>query len=127
MPLAEIQRIEKKISVRARRARSAITHYSLEEEFWAGLSFKHPDRDRQNATRFAFILAQKGHPVVVILYMAPAEFAFAPKAFRGSQDLRRPFLHSRRCSSGIPRSGEILSFDAPLPPELERFLSFIRQ
>ena len=44
---------------------------------------------------------------------------------RAIQDLNRFFLHAEKLSFTHPKTGEWLSFVAPLPPELESFLELI--
>ena len=41
------------------------------------------------------------------------------------QELRRNFLHAHRLSFTHPRTGKVVSFTSPLPPDLEAFLARI--
>src|SRR5437660_7988330 len=66
-------------------------------------------------------LGSLGHPVVGdTLYGAPREIRVS-KA--GAISLSRNFLHARQLSLSHPRTGEQLSFKAPLPQTLEAFLA----
>ena len=89
-----------------------------------------------------------GHPVVGdSLYRAPKELrrptalrkASTKAASRGASAVRKPrqtpsvlalgrnFLHAAAIEFTHPRSGQPLSFSAPLPPELTQFLEQIRR
>jgi 23S rRNA pseudouridine1911/1915/1917 synthase len=66
-------------------------------------------------------LGSLGHPVVGdTLYGAPREIRVS-KA--GAISLSRNFLHAAQLSLSHPRTGEQLSFKAPLPQTLEAFLA----
>jgi 23S rRNA pseudouridine1911/1915/1917 synthase len=67
-------------------------------------------------------LASMGHPVVGdTLYGAPRSMHLNQKTV----SLDRNFLHARALELVHPASGELLSFERPLPAELERFLAAI--
>jgi 23S rRNA pseudouridine1911/1915/1917 synthase len=127
MPLGRDPKDRKKISIRARRKRSAITHYSLEQNYGpVSLLIVRIETGRTHQIRVH--LAQKGHPVVGdSVYGAGRVRSLPAKLLAAAKALQRPFLHSRRVQFHHPRSGELLSFSAPLPPELERFLSIVRE
>jgi 23S rRNA pseudouridine1911/1915/1917 synthase len=127
MPLGRDPKDRKKISIRARRKRSAITHYSLEQNYGpVSLLIVRIETGRTHQIRVH--LAQKGHPVVGDSVYGTGRIRSLPaRLLAAAKDLQRPFLHSRRVQFHHPRSGELLSFSAPLPPELERFLSIVRE
>jgi 23S rRNA pseudouridine1911/1915/1917 synthase len=45
---------------------------------------------------------------------------------RRGPELRRPFLHAAHLSFTHPTTGELLSFDSPLPADLEAVLAELR-
>ena len=117
----------KKISTRARRKRTAVTHYKVLEDFgFVSLLQVRIKTGRTHQIRVH--LAQKGHPVVGdSLYGTDRARSLSAKLPHAAQELQRLFLHSRRLEFRHPQSGEILSFEAPFPPELQKFLSEIRR
>lgn len=70
-------------------------------------------------------MASIGHPVVGdTLYGAPARIGIAQKDRTGeSISLDRNFLHAAELAFAHPRTGRMLELSAPLPGELEDFLS----
>jgi 23S rRNA pseudouridine1911/1915/1917 synthase len=113
----------KKISVRARRKRTAITHYAIERSFGpVALLGIRIETGRTHQIRVH--LAQKGHPIVGDSVYGPNRMRSLPaRLYEAAKELQRPFLHSRLLEFHHPRSGELLSFRAPLPAELQRFLT----
>ncbi len=123
MPLGRDPQNRKKMSTRAHRKRTAVTHYVTED----GLGFVSLLGIRIETGRTHQIrvhLAQKGHPIVGdTLYGGNRARNLPPGLQQAANELQRPFLHSRRLEFRHPRSGEPLSFQSTLPPELQRFLS----
>ena len=71
-------------------------------------------------------LAGLGRPLVGdTVYGAPRQFP-GPGALRGFR-LERLFLHAHRLAFTHPARGEWMSFQSPLPPELENLLLRLRQ
>ncbi len=74
-------------------------------------------------------MASIGHPVVGdTLYGAPAQIVLPQKSKRVAEDaesmsLARNFLHAAELAFAHPRTGRLLELSAPLPDELEMFLS----
>jgi 23S rRNA pseudouridine1911/1915/1917 synthase len=106
-----------KMSTRASRAREAVTRIT-----WA--------RDLRGVTlcRIAIFtgrthqirvhLSAIGHPIVGdALY--GGSHRRVPHQFRAVQSLTRPFLHAERLAFTHPRTGERMTFTAPLPADLE--------
>lgn len=126
MPLGRDPKNRKKISTRARRTRTAVTHYELREAlgFFSLLGVR-IDTGRTHQIRVH--LAQKGHPVVGdALYGGKRRRNLPDELSAAVKELERPFLHSHRLEFRHPRSGEVLAFSSPLASELQRFLSSIR-
>jgi 23S rRNA pseudouridine1911/1915/1917 synthase len=126
LPLGRDPKDRKKISTRARRKRTAITHYSLEKKYGlVSLLSIRIDTGRTHQIRVH--LAHKGHPIVGdSVYGGNRIKNLQGKILAAAGEMQRPFLHSRRIQFHHPKSGELLSFTAPLPPELERFLAVLR-
>ena len=126
MPLGRDPQNRKKMSTRAHRKRTAVTHYVTEEGLgFVSLLCIRIETGRTHQIRVH--LAQKGHPIVGdTLYGGNRARNLPPGLQQAANELERPFLHSRRLEFRHPRSGEPLSFQSPLPPELQRFLSAVK-
>lgn len=100
-------------------AREAQTHYQVRQRFsHFTLLEVHPLTGRTHQIRVH--LASIGHPVVGdTLYGAPSKLRIS-----GSEEktLDRNFLHACAISFRHPGNDDNLTFEAPLPGELERFL-----
>ena len=127
MPLGRDPKDRKKISTRARKKRSAVTHYFLEEDL-GPVTLMRIRIETGRTHQIRVHLAQKGHPIVGdSVYGSNRARNLPAIVFAAARELQRPFLHSRQVEFRHPRSGDILSFHAPLPAELQRFLSMIRK
>lgn len=122
LPLGRDPHNRKKMSARARRARSAVTHYSLRRTLGPfSLLAIRIETGRTHQIRAH--LSHKGHPVVGDTLYGGNRIRTLPAATAAAvRELGRPFLHSSRLRFRHPVTGEILSFQAPLPAELQRFL-----
>jgi 23S rRNA pseudouridine1911/1915/1917 synthase len=100
--------------------RSALTDYRTLEEF-EKLSLLEVRIGTGRTHQIRVHLASIGHPVVGDrLYGAPAQVAGVPV-------LGRFFLHAHRLSFTSPSSGERITVESPLAPELAAFLSTLAQ
>jgi 23S rRNA pseudouridine1911/1915/1917 synthase len=126
LPLGRDPRNRKKISTRARRKRSAVTHYRV-REICGTVSLLDIQIETGRTHQIRVHLAQKGHPIVGDTLYGSGQMRNHPIAIaKAVQDLRRPFLHSYRIEFRHPRSGHSLTFESPLPPELQTFLAAAR-
>jgi len=123
-PLGRDPADRKKISVRARRRRPAVTRYELLECFGpCSLLSVHPETGRTHQIRVH--LASLGHPVVGdSVYGGGRRLPGILQPLVSS--LGRFFLHAHRLEFRHPRTGLALEFSAPLPAELAQFLNEIR-
>ncbi len=122
-PLGRDPHDRKKISVRARRKRSAVTHYALQRTY-GPLSLLRIRLETGRTHQIRVHLAQKGHPIVGdSLYGGNRDSGL--RRIPAEARLRRPFLHACRLEFRHPRSGSMLSFTAPLPRELADFLALL--
>jgi 23S rRNA pseudouridine1911/1915/1917 synthase len=117
----------KRMSTRAPRGREARTSWSVAERFDGASLLRvriHTGRTHQIRVHLASI----GHPVVGdALYggtrTPSSRHASARAALRS---LARPALHAARLAFDHPRTGERLTFEAPLPPDLAGLLDALR-
>jgi 23S rRNA pseudouridine1911/1915/1917 synthase len=113
--------------------REATTRYRVKERFEnCTLVEAEPLTGRTHQIRVHF--SSIGHPIVGdTLYGAPSRltaqagwrFPSLPGA-AGQKTLARNFLHAARLDFIHPRTGERMSFEAPLPLELDEFLAGLR-
>lgn len=118
LPLGRDPKDRKKISTRARRRRSAITHYRVERDY-GSLALLRVRIETGRTHQIRVHLAQKGHPVVGDrLYGGNRELpALVP-----STRLDRLFLHAHRLEFRHPRTGLEMTFTCPLPEAFADFL-----
>ncbi len=123
LPLGRDTHDRKKISVRARRRRDAVTHYR-EERACGPFSFLRVVIETGRTHQIRVHLAHLGHPVVGDeLYGGNRVRNLADEHLRTAvQELDRNFLHAARLEFTHPRTGERLWFEAALPAELSRLL-----
>ncbi|NWG12777.1 MAG: RluA family pseudouridine synthase [Acidobacteria bacterium] len=123
-PVGRNPRNRRKISVRARKSRTAVTHYQVTASFGCCTLLKvRPETGRTHQIRVH--LSSIGHPVVGdALYGARRRL---PAAFQAAvSEMGRFFLHACSLEFNHPCTGERLSFSAPLPRELESVLDKMR-
>jgi 23S rRNA pseudouridine1911/1915/1917 synthase len=127
MPIGRDPKNRKKMSTHAHKARKAITHYDLEENFgYVSLLKVRIETGRTHQIRVH--LAQKGHPIVGdSLYGGDRIKNLPANLLTAAKELGRPFLHSRHLEFHHPQSGELVSFSSPLSLELQHFLSIVRK
>jgi 23S rRNA pseudouridine1911/1915/1917 synthase len=125
LPIGRDPKNRKKMSTRAHHSRIAVTHYSVKRTSgFVSLLDIQIETGRTHQIRVH--LAQKGHPVVGdLLYGGNRIDTLPATVLAAAKNLHRPFLHSCSLEFHHPRSGELLSLRAPLPPELNEFLSII--
>jgi 23S rRNA pseudouridine1911/1915/1917 synthase len=115
---------------RAAGGRMAISHYEvvrrIESRFGA-FTLVRVRIETGRTHQIRVHMSSIGHPVVGdTLYGAPAQLAVTQKNKRTPSEttaLERNFLHAAELAFAHPRSGKLLELSAPLPKELEEFLS----
>ncbi len=139
-----------RMTTRGSGGRAAITHYEVRERIasqFGKFSLVDIRIETGRTHQIRVHMSSIAHPVVGdSLYGAPKELRRPPalrsastKATARSASLRtgaagvpavlslgRNFLHAAAIEFTHPRSGETLSFSAPLPPELAQFLKQVR-
>lgn len=124
-PLGRDPSDRKKISTRARKGRSAVTHYSLEKRC-PPFSLLRIRLETGRTHQIRVHLAEKGHPVVGdILYGGNKHMDLPIRLRTAVKDLHRPFLHSHRLGFHHPETDDPISIEAELPEELQKFLELI--
>jgi 23S rRNA pseudouridine1911/1915/1917 synthase len=116
-----------KMSVRAPRGRDAHTSWRIEERFDGAALLRvriHTGRTHQIRVHLAVI----GHPVAGDAVYGGTRTPSSRRAASREAllSLERPALHATRLAFTHPASGERLSFEAPLPPELLAILEHLR-
>ena len=116
-----------KMSVRAPRGREARTSWRVEERFDGAALLRvriHTGRTHQIRVHLASI----GHPVAGDAVYGGTRTPSSRRAAarEALQSLERPALHAARLAFTHPASGERLTFEAPLPPDLEAVLERLR-
>jgi 23S rRNA pseudouridine1911/1915/1917 synthase len=117
----------KKMSVRAPRGREARTSWRVEERFDGAALLRvriHTGRTHQIRVHLASI----GHPVAGDAVYGGRR---SPSSRRGAAreafaSLDRPALHAARLAFTHPKTGERLTFEAPLPADLLSVLALLR-
>ena len=125
-----VRRIRMTTHTRGSGARDAVSHYSVVrrlETAFGKFTLVEVKIDTGRTHQIRVHMASVGHPVVGdVLYGAPREM----RARRGRAtdsgaaiSLLRNFLHAAQLELIHPRSGEKISLDSPLPPDLHGFLA----
>ncbi len=128
LPIGRAPANRKKISVRARRKRAAVTHYRIAERY-AQLTLLDITIETGRTHQIRVHLAHLGHPVVGdTLYGGRRSRDIHDPLLRGEiEGLNRYFLHARSLEFDHPRTGKRLRFEAPLPLELQRLLDLLKR
>jgi len=117
-----------RMTTRRSGGRDAVSHYEVKERLatdYGKFTLLEVRIDTGRTHQIRVHLASLGHPVVGdTLYGAPREIRGKN---RTAISLMRNFLHAAVLQLHHPRTGELLSFSAPLPQELSGFLDRLRQ
>jgi len=109
-----------KMSLRARRARQAVTRITRARHF-PGLTLCHVAIQTGRTHQIRVHLSAIGHPIVGdALYGGVRRRT--PADIKAVQRLERPFLHAYRLAFTHPRDGRRLEFTAPLASDLRSVL-----
>ena len=123
-PIGRDPRHRRRMSSRARRARPATTRL-LHAEPLGGVSLVRLSLGTGRTHQIRVHLSEAGHPIVGDELYGGARRR-VPAKLSAVSSLERPFLHAARLSFQHPADGRTLTFDAPLPPDLETVLSRLR-
>jgi 23S rRNA pseudouridine1911/1915/1917 synthase len=116
----------KRFSSKVAEGKRAITHYEVKEVF-AGASLLDVRIDTGRTHQIRVHLADRGHPLVGDrVYGGRARAIRDPRTKELLLSFPRPALHAQRLAFPHPRSGEMLSFEAPIPEDLLGLLEALR-
>lgn len=131
-PIGRDPRNRVKMAVRketeSRRGRAALTRYTLRESIGPfSLLDVFPKTGRTHQIRVH--LAHIGHPVAgdKVYSSGRRRFVADASAQKAIETLGRHFLHAAHLSFAHPKTGSHVTFEAPLPPELDAFLARLRE
>jgi 23S rRNA pseudouridine1911/1915/1917 synthase len=110
----------KKMSTRARRARTAVTRVTFARHY-KGASLLRVAIATGRTHQIRVHLSAIGHPIVGDSVYGGVHRR-VPANLRAVMRLERPFLHAARLSFTHPSDGRRVDFDSPLPPDLEEVL-----
>ena len=117
-----------RMTTRGSGGRDAVSHYTVLRRYdtpHGKFTLLEVRIDTGRTHQIRVHLGSLGHPVVGdTLYGAPREIRVS-KA--GAISLSRNFLHAAQLTLSHPRTGEQLSFKAPLPQTLETFLASLER
>jgi len=117
LPIGRHPRNGQKFSIETRKPRVAITDYTVLKRYAEfDLVEVRPHTGRTHQIRVH--MAAGGHPVA-------GDRVYGPRKPR--RELPRLFLHARRIGFRHPETGKWLEFEAPIPPDLERFLASLEK
>lgn len=126
-PIGRDPRNRKKISTRAKKSRSAVTHYVVERRY-TPFSLLRIRIETGRTHQIRVHLAYEGHPIVGDTLYGPLKRMDVSSRIQSAlKDLGRPFLHSHQLTFHHPVTGKCMRLEAELPVELLRFLSRISE
>ncbi len=113
--------VRQRMSVRPRRGRAAVTRWRVRREFPGPLTLVELTPETGRTHQLRVHLASEGHPV-----LGDATYGGGASRLLGHPHLqvlksllRRQLLHAWRLTVTHPRSGERLSWEAPLPEDFQ--------
>ena len=95
------------------KGRPAVTHYTVIERFGGDLTYLELKLETGRTHQIRVHMAYLGYPLVGDVKYGRAKNRFG---------LEGQFLHAARLGFSHPRNGEKMSFEAPLPVELQQIL-----
>ena len=122
-PIGRHPRHRQKMSTRAPRGRAAVTRV-LETTALGGVTLVRVSIGTGRTHQIRVHLADAGHPIVGDTLYGGTKRAAGALAHLAR--LQRPFLHAARLSFDHPSDGRRLTFDSPLPDELQRVVEQLR-
>jgi 23S rRNA pseudouridine1911/1915/1917 synthase len=124
-PIGRDPHQRQKMSTRARRARSAVTRVTAAEHF-KGASLLRVAIATGRTHQIRVHLAAIGHPIVGDPVYGGVHRRVPPD-LRAVQRLERPFLHAARLAFAHPDDRRRMTFESPLPADLQQVIDDIRE
>lgn len=124
-PLGRDVAQRQKISSRSRRPRSAFTRIDRVETL-NGVSLAHVTIGSGRTHQIRVHLSEAGHAVVGDALYGGTRKRY-PVALAILTRLNRPFLHASRLSFTHPSRGQMVTFESPLPEELQAIVETLRR
>jgi len=123
-----------RMTTRQSGGREAVSHYRIARRIdspYGKFSDIEVKIDTGRTHQIRVHMASLGHPIVGdTLYGAPRELRFrkpgAKQASGGALSLPRNFLHAAELQFAHPRTGAVVQFTSPLPPQLQHFLAALQ-
>ncbi len=125
LPIGRDPVSREKMSLRARRARTAVTRVVRAEKI-DGLSLLEVAIATGRTHQIRVHLSGIGHPVVGDPLYGGVHRR-VPGHLHAVQRLERPFLHASRLVISHPADGRRMAFESPLPPDLQSVLDELRR
>ena len=123
-PLGRDPNHRQRMSGRARRGRTALTDI-VDVEALRGVSLVRVSIGTGRTHQIRVHLSEHHHPLVGdVLYGGVKKRL--PTHLAAIARLERPFLHAARLSFTHPADGRLLTFEAPLPPDLHSVITALR-
>jgi 23S rRNA pseudouridine1911/1915/1917 synthase len=124
-PIGRDKKHRLKMSSRSTRARPALTEISKVERL-RGVSLVHVRLGTGRTHQIRVHLSDIGHPIVGDELYGGTRRRY-PADLMPLATLDRPFLHAARLTLTHPSTGKRMTFEAPLPGELNAVVDKIRQ
>jgi len=123
-PLGRDPNHRQRMSSRARRGRSALTEV-IDVEVLRGVSLIRVLIRTGRTHQIRVHLSERGYPLVGDALYGGVRKRL-PTHLAAVARLTRPFLHAARLSLTHPADGRPMTFEAPLPPDLDRVITALR-
>jgi 23S rRNA pseudouridine1911/1915/1917 synthase len=123
-PLGRDPNHRQRMSSRARRGRTALTEV-IEVEALRGVSLVRVSIGTGRTHQIRVHLSEHGFPLVGDALYGGVHKRL-PTHLAAIARLTRPFLHAARLSFTHPASGRMMTFEAPLPPDLHSVITALR-
>ncbi len=117
-----------KMSAHPRRGKAAVTLWRLRREYPGPLSLAELEPKTGRTHQLRVHLASEGHPVLgdATYGGGVSRLAGAPRLKDLKPLVRRQLLHAWRLSLTHPRTGEDISWEAPLPEDFQAVVDFLK-
>lgn len=125
LPIGRDPNDRQKMSARSRRARSAVTRITRAQHL-RGVTLCQVAIATGRTHQIRVHLSAIGHPIVGDATYGGVK-ARVPQDLRPLLRLERPFLHAARLAFTHPTDGRSMSFEAPLPDDLQQVLDRLHE